>query len=756
MLDSRLKFLREAASSRPQLESLEGTGRFGVSIESETETLVRVLVQASEPADEQALANAGLRITSRGGDVYAGEISLTNLEKLDQLDGVVLVESSRPMSAELDASLPEIRANLVHTGPPGRRGAGVIVGVIDSGIDWRHQSFRNALGQTRILRIWDQNLTPQTGESSPAPFGYGVEYNQTRINNALANANPLSIVRHMDDSIGHGTHVAGIAAGDGSIGGGTTTTSTQAAFTFVGVAPEADLIVVANRVTTEALGDSASTLDAIQYIFNVAQSLGRPCVINLSQGDNLGPHDGTSLLERGIDNLLGGQGRAMVKSAGNAADAGIHASGTIGSAGASVNLTLQFPAGANPSDTVDIWYAGADRFSVRITPPGGAASATVAAGNSATLNFANGNRVFVDSVVNHPNNGDNRIYLQFQNGTAGSIQSGTWTIRLTGVTVVNGGFHAWIERGNVVPQFTGALRNDAVTISVPGTAREVITAASYITKGSGVGSLSTFSSRGPTRDGRAAPTIAAPGQAIVSARVNASGNQQYLSMSGTSMAAPHVTGVIALMFQANPNLTQPAIINCLTANARSDAFTGAVPNTNWGSGKINAQAAVNCAAPSLPFTTLTLFTRFTGLTLFTSLTRFTALTRFTPFTSLTRFTGLTTFTSLTRFTPFTPITIFTPFTFGPTRFIPFSRFPIPGPDPFIRFRNVLIDPADLALEQHAELESVAPALGAHGISRIDQLVTRDYRELAAELGIDEEQAAQLVQFAQDLLRRFAG
>jgi subtilisin family serine protease len=329
VLDSRLKFIQQSADDSEALALLEASPRFAVRRDSDAaEPLLRVLVQIEEQVATETMEEAGISVAARAGDVVAGEISLAAVEELDALEGVVLIESSRPMVPELNASVGEIRANVVHSGPPGLRGAGVIVGIIDSGIDWRHETFRSAILQTRVLRIWDQNLVPQAGEASPAPFGYGVEYDAARINTALASPNPLTVVRHMDDSVGHGTHVAGIAAGDGSPAG-----NGSPASTFIGVAPEADIIVVSNRVTTEALSDSASTLDGVQYIINVAQALQRPCVINLSQGDNLGPHDGTSLLERGIDNLLGGAGRSMVKSAGNAANAGVHASGTVTAGG---------------------------------------------------------------------------------------------------------------------------------------------------------------------------------------------------------------------------------------------------------------------------------------------------------------------------------------------------------------------------------------------------------------------------------------
>jgi subtilisin family serine protease len=598
-LDPQLEFLVEGGTAQLSITGDEEATfeRFGVARVSRRAAKGRkaeaitaeVTVLAQYAGDPAALEKVGLRIHSVAGDVVTGTISLDAVAKLASIPDVQRVEAARAMQTELDLSVVESRANLVHTGPPGRRGAGVIVGICDSGCDFTHPSFRRPDGTSRILFLWDQNLTPQAGEASPAGFGYGVQYGTAQINAALAAANPFTLVRHRDRG-GHGTHVAGIAAGDGSAPG-----QGRPPGTFIGVAPEADIIVVANRSNgAEGLGTSASTLDAVNYMFQQAGTLSRPCVVNMSLGDNLGPHDGTSLLERGLDNLLGAPGRAFVKSAGNAGAARCHADGTL-TGGTTQDVRFNQPSGDAGANQIDLWYRGADTFRVSIVDPAGNTAGPVNVGTATTFTLPGGNTVRVDHRNNDAFNGDRRIFMTFAPGAMGTMRAGNWTIRLTSVASPSGGrFDAWIQRGAVVPTFLTPHESSARTISTPGTAREVITAANYVTRGAGVGSLATSSSRGPTRDGRAAPTLAAPGMTILSADGESSSGDPYRQDGGTSMAAPHVTGTIALMFQKNPSRTQDQIRACLESSARSDAQTGPVPNTAWGHGKLDSNAAVNC------------------------------------------------------------------------------------------------------------------------------------------------------------------
>jgi subtilisin family serine protease len=583
-LDPALRFLvEEETQGDVPMEEFASESLLAVAAPEGREPLVSVLVEFT--GDVAALADAGLELRTVTGGIATGATTVSGLEALADAPGVVRVEGSRVLVPELDLAGPASGLEVVHRGPPGLRGSGVIVGIVDSGIDITHPAFRREDGTTRILSLWDQRLVPRDGEWSPEPFGFGVEYDRGAIDAALRTDDPASVVRHRDLD-GHGTHVAGIAAGDGSEG-----PAASVRLRYVGAAPEADLVVVANTRGATAgelgLGDSADTLDAISYVFEIASRYGQPAVVNLSQGDNLGPHDGTSLLERGIDNLLGGPGRSVVKSAGNEGDRNAHASGVL-ARGGSVALNVVVPPRRRAPVMLDLWYPRDDRIHLTVAGPDGAPSEAVGPGGSTHLGTAGGSGIFVDHTLDDPGNGDNRIFVVLHHGGRTDVESGTWTLTLRGTEVTNGRWDCWIQRGEPRPVFPTDQADPQGTISVPGTAREIITVGSWVTRGAGVGTISTFSSRGGTRDGRHAPTLAAPGQQLVSAVPGGA----YELMSGTSMAAPMVAGAIALMLQRRRRLTQSRIRSALGSHAAVDDLTGPVPNLSWGAGRLDVAATV--------------------------------------------------------------------------------------------------------------------------------------------------------------------
>lgn len=593
VLDPQLLFLTESKQDNLPADTAESIvddlSRSMATVRGKKQPKLQANILVQYAGDIAALTKAGMQITSVSGDVVAGYIAVDKLSTMEGVTGIERIEASRPLHAELDLSVIETRADQVHAGPPGRRGEGVIVGIVDTGCDYTHPCFLATDGSSRILSIWDQTLSPQTGESSPAEFTYGVEYSKSDIDAALASASPLSLVRHQDS--GHGTHVAGIAAGDGSVAG-----QGRPADTFVGVAPEADLIIVAVRGNgSEGFGTSASALDAVNYVYQQARANDKAAVVNMSLGDNLGPHDGTSLLERGLDNLLGENGRAFVKSAGNAGADRIHAQG-IAIPSATQTVRFNQPITTRTTNQMDCWYSGSDQFRVSVTDASGITVGPVGVGSVQTLDFPSGNRVRIDHRDNDSINGDKRVFMTFSRGTADRFLVGNWSLKIEALSAPSGGrFDVWIQRSRIpIPEFLSPHESRAITVSTPGSAQEIITVANYSSSGFSTGALVSSSSRGPTRDGRAAPTVAAPGRSVMSARANSAGGEPYVALSGTSMSAPHVAGTIALMLEKNRNQTQAQIKACLENSARTDVNTGPTPNTAWGAGKMDANASVDC------------------------------------------------------------------------------------------------------------------------------------------------------------------
>ena len=522
----------------------------------------------------------GFPVRASTGTILTMAVTLKDLLFLADSPEVIYVEPAWRTRPKLDQSLPAIGVDRVHAKLPPVLGKGVILGAVDTGIDYTHLDFRYDTDgdgfeeSSRILFIWDQTS------------GFlGRYYTRREIESDLAlGFAPGEGTVQQTDTDGHGTHVMGVAAGDGS--------SSSAG--FVGVAPRAQLIIVKTPFYTSDI------LSGVAYIFDRAEELGLPAIVNLSLGGHEGPHDGTSLFEQGLDELAQGKGRVIVVSAGNEGDQAIHVSRTL--RGGNFAFTV------NPStDFLDLglWYPGGSRFAFTITPPAGT-SLVASPGSVAYAVSASGN-VYVDnaSAGTNPNNGDNEVLISLSNVIPGS----PWrvTIRDDGG---GGRFDGWITSGEGT-----ILEGDSLsTIDEPGNGIRVITVGAFNTKArwpalSGgqdfstqypIGDLSYFSSQGPTRDGRQKPELTAPGAWVAAALSTDSPSQEYLThpdgthtmLAGTSVSAPHVSGVAALMLSVAPDLTSDEIKSKLTQTAISDALTGRVPNTKWGWGKLAADAAV--------------------------------------------------------------------------------------------------------------------------------------------------------------------
>lgn len=576
---------------------------------TETSTLVRF--RGSEP-DFSAV---GGRVLWRSGDVAGVEVPIGALASLAQLPQVRYVDLALPLRPQLDLAVAATGADTLRAGTPpewtGETGRNVLIGIIDTGIDLTHPDFRDPDGKTRIVQLIDYT----TG---------------TRCTAAQIDAGQCAQV----DTVGHGTEVAGIAAGNGSATG-----NGEPAYRYVGMAPQASLLVAKGDWTT------ANIVQAVEDLETEATSLARPLVINLSLGTEIGPHDGTDNIDRALDNASGA-GRVIVVAAGNHGDGDSHASGTV-PAGGSVVIGAQVPV-ATDLTLFDIWYAGADQLAVEVSNGSGCDSGVISApvADSSTQSAFCAGRVTVVSGNVNPLNGDREILVSLVATASSPFASTGWQITLSGTVVSNGHFDVWTNGSTSGSHFTNNL--DATdTLSDLAAASAPITVASYNTRDTWVslagpmsavtsnplGQISYFSSAGPRRACTLAlqcpavqkPEITAPGAWIAAAysaqTVWPEGScvDCYLDpdgvhsfQQGTSMAAPIVSGAVALLLQVDPTATAADIKGYLEQYATADEFVGTVPNDTWGYGKLNVQAAFDALPVPPPAAPTSLTASATG------------------------------------------------------------------------------------------------------------------------------------------------
>jgi subtilisin family serine protease len=534
--------------------------------------------------------------TSDGFAIVTARVPVTQVETVRGFSEVVSLKAAQRLRPMLAATLTETHARPDLLPPAGRGdfGRGVVIGIIDFGCDFVHKNFRNRDGSTRIRAIWDQTAPPQPG----SPFGYGRVYRAGEINAALASRDPYAALGYGPEPDHpfrppgtHGTHVMDIAAGNG-LGSDQPGLASKADLIFVEVA-STDVPWSGEQVVGKNFGDSVQVLEAINFIFTEAGNT--PCVINISLGTNGGSHDGTSLVEQGIDAVVSAApNRAVVIAASNSYADHIHASGQVG-AGQIVDLSWQVNSSDLTFNELELWYPGRDAFGLELLDPRGVSVGTVALGDPSRRLVDNGRVLaLIAHRANDPNNGDNTIGIFLDRG----LPAGVWTVRLHDARIVDGNFHAWIERDDPgQSSFVGPLQNDRYTLGSISCSHLGISVGSYDAHRAST-PLSYFSSSGPTRDGQEKPEISAPGHGVWAARSRTLNG--VTQKSGTSMAAPAVTGTIALMMaearSRGFNLSVQEIQSILADTARP----GGAWDERYGSGRIDAAACVNAVIQMTP------------------------------------------------------------------------------------------------------------------------------------------------------------
>lgn len=564
------------------------------------------VILKTELADAE-LAAMGAFPDSRVGSFVTTRVHESDLRRLAEHPGVEGIEASYRLYSALDISAPEVRATLVNQGANAVTGAGVLYGLMDDGIDITHNDFRNGQG-SRIRFVWDQFEDQVV--NPPSGFNYGAEYTKAQIDAGQAS--------RFKNAGGHGSHVAGISTSDHT--------------TFRGVAYEAEIVAVVNAgcdlfcygqgtPNFETGEGTKGSIDGLVYMKQKADQLGRPLVVNQSQGVTMGPHDGTTFFEQAYNNLVATQNMIICVAAGNDQTAGWHGRQTVPANGQSIFQITHDTSQSQPLIVAwfEIWYEAGRQFNFQlITPSNETLSIPANTSNQGvSANNGHGDAMVAYATSNHPANGQGYVWFQIFNQTSG-VQSGNWGLAVQSNAGSTGPVDLYLERNQHNLTINPSQRSNTAIIGMPGSASGVITVGSYNTRitwdsigGNGVsdptenpvGTISTFSSNGPLRNNTQKPDLSAPGAYIASTMsIDFAPTQNPLLIAtdnihtffnGTSMATPHVSGAILLMLEKDPTLTPAEAKQILQNTSRTDTFTGAVPNGRYGFGKLDVAAAVN-------------------------------------------------------------------------------------------------------------------------------------------------------------------
>lgn len=598
-------------------------------------------------ADAAGRVPAGIEgVTAQHADLLTAELDMGDVQRLRHHPAIASVELGQPLAvptptlADRGPARPSLDLRRFGDGRRHHFGEGVLIGLIDvGGFDFAHADFLDEDGQTRFVRIWDQG-----GDARPAPrergtsgFDYGAELRQDELNRAIAESSRVGLPavlleRQSQMSEGaHATHVASIAAGNRGL--------CRNAW-IAGV-----LIAMPEEDSERRLSfyDSARLAHAVDYLLALADELkvehelpDVPVSINISLGTNGHAHDDSAPVSRWIDVALTRPGRSVCVAAGNAGqeraetegDLGwtmgrVHTSGRV--AARELTADIEWNVVGNgvadlSENEFELWYGPQDRFAVQVKPPDQPWTDPVEPGQFIeNRRLPDSSFLSVYNELYHPANGTNyiAIYLspQLREPRIVGVPAGQWLVRVIGREVRDGTYHAWIERddprrlGRIGPReawqfpsfFSERSFVDRSTISSLACGQRIVAVANLDERNR---CIAITSSQGPTRDGRSKPDVAAPGTAIVAAKGFAEPDE-WVAMSGTSMASPFTAGVIGMMLAVNPQLTGAQVTGILKRTARPLPGADFAWRDDAGAGVIDPEACIVEAAAMLARTDVT-------------------------------------------------------------------------------------------------------------------------------------------------------
>lgn len=584
------------------LSGKQPTAPLGTGQKAATATGVNVLISCTDSrAVMDALEADGLTGTVISDEVMTAYVPVAYVRTLAEMPEVKYINYPRRHMPTLTEARSATHVSMVHAGrdlETPYTGKGVLIGVIDQGFEFRHIAFLDEEGNSRVKRLWNRS---QYSPDLPP----------------LSQPDPTDVIPEGGDGFdeGHATHVTNIAAGSRVDG-----------VDYYGMAPDADIYMIPSTFQdTEVLED-------VQAVKEFAEQEGKPWVVNMSFGSQIGPHDGTTTYDRGVSDLTG-PGGIVVAAMGNEGDMNLHTQHTFTADNETVYILVDASGSENGYVYLDLWGQDANgRYNLDVRP-------FYFKGNR--INYLSDNvwnqSAQITRTIDGQNLKENYSYwvstnnLDALSGVTG-VGTGQFGVAVTG----NAGstFHAWCNPGygeiasNPSPLYTflpgdneycvgegGGNIPAAISVAAYTTSNTIrsLNGSTYQYEGT-VGAIAPFSSVGPTLGTDMKPTVAAPGHVIKSAMSQygqsfsagsydnvasvRSGMRTYYysAKSGTSMATPAVTGIVALWLEANPNLSPDDVKSIIRETSTHDTFTGSEEwNTRWGYGKIDAYAGLKKA-----------------------------------------------------------------------------------------------------------------------------------------------------------------